>query len=76
MYLALCQYHVFITIALYLQVKIRDNDTSSSSFIIQNCFSYAGFLCSHMKLRLVLSRSVKNCVRILMEISLNLVYFW
>ena len=50
-----------------------DGDTSSSSLIAQNCFSDpGGFLCFHMKLKIVLSISVKNCIGILMGIALNL----
>ena len=50
-----------------LQV-VRDGD--GSSFIIQDCLGYPVlFFFSHMKLTIVLFRSVKNCVGILMEIT-------
>ena len=54
-----------------VELEIRGGDTSGSSFIVQGCFSYPGFF-FHMKLSIVLSRSVKNCVGILMGIALSL----
>jgi hypothetical protein len=33
----------FITIALLLQLEIGNGEISSSSFIVQNSFSYSGF---------------------------------
>ena len=41
-------------------------------FYFQYCFSYPRFLFFYMKLKTVLSRSVNNCVGILMGIALNL----
>jgi hypothetical protein len=48
-----------------LQLDISDDYISKSSFIVQDCFSYLGFcfvlfLFYHIKLRIVLSWSVKN----------------
>ena len=37
------------------ELEIEDSDTSSISFIIQNCFSFPEFLCFHMKIKIVLS---------------------
>ena len=46
-----------------------------TAFIIQDCFSYpvvvVVIVCIHMKLKIVLSRSIKNSVTILMGIILN-----
>ena len=44
------------------ELETRENDTSRISFIVQNSFSYLGFLFFHKKLNIVLSSSVKNCV--------------
>ena len=57
-----------------VELEIREEDNSRSSSIVQDCFSCPGFLfvCFHMKLNSVLSRSVKNCVEILIGIVLNL----
>jgi hypothetical protein len=52
-----------------LQLEVRFGDSSRNSFIVQDCFSYSGFLFFHMKLRIVLSRSIKNCVGILKGIA-------
>ena len=49
-----------------VELKIRDGDISGSSFIVQDCFSDPGLLFFHMKLSIVLSRFVMNCVGILM----------
>ena len=57
-----------------VELKVR-NDVASRSFIVfivQDCFSYPGFFVFHMKLSIVLSRFVKNCVWILMVIALKL----
>jgi hypothetical protein len=42
-----------------------------SSYIVDNCLAIVGFLFLHMKMRIALSISVKNCVEILMGIALN-----
>jgi hypothetical protein len=61
-----------------LQLEVRDGDTSRSSFIACSCFSCPGFLfvCLflflYMKLRIVLSRSIKNYVGTFMGITLNI----
>ena len=64
-----CGFYYYSSI---VEVEIRDGDTSGHSFIRQDCSSYPEFLFSHMKLSIVLSRSAKNCVGILMGIVLNL----
>lgn len=69
MCLFLWQCHaVFITIVVGLKMRI---DTSCSSFISQDCFSYPEVLVFPYKVKAALSRSVKNCVGILTEIPLN-----
>ena len=55
-----------------IELEIRDSDISRSSFTIQDCSSYPVFLFSQMKLSIVLSKYVKNCVGILLGIALNL----
>jgi hypothetical protein len=55
-----------------VQFDVTDGDFPGSSFIVKNCFCYPGFLFYHVKLRIALSMSVKNCVGILMGIALNL----
>ena len=55
--------------------EVRDSNSSQSSFIVQNCFGYPGFLFSHMKLKIVLSKSVRNYIGIVMEIVLSLYIF-
>ena len=54
------------------QFEIRYGDSSSSSFIIQDCFTHPGMLCFHMKQKIVLSRPVKKCAGTLMGIALDL----
>jgi hypothetical protein len=54
-----------------VQLEIRADDTSRSSFVVQDCFSYPEFVFFHMKLKIALLRSVNNCVGILMGIELN-----
>lgn len=50
-------YAVFISIFVG---QFGDSDISSSSFIIQDGFSYSQILCFHIKLKIVFSSSVKN----------------
>ena len=49
---------------------------SLGPFVVQDCFNYPGIFAvcfvSHMKLRIILSRSVKSCVGILVGITCNL----
>ena len=52
------------------QLEVRDGDSSRHSFIVQDRFSYTGFLFFHMELRIAFSRSVKSCVEILKELHL------
>jgi hypothetical protein len=72
---------------IVVQLEVRDSDSSKSSCIVIDHFSSPGYVClfdgfvfmfcflflffSQMKLRIVLSRSVKNCVGIFMGIALN-----
>lgn len=46
-----------------VQLKIWGGNTSSRSFITQECFSHPGFLCFHIKLKIVFSKSGKSCVK-------------
>ena len=55
-----------------MELDVRDDDASGSAFIVQIILAILDFLFLHMKLNIVLSRSVKNCVGILMGIALNL----
>ena len=55
-----------------VQLEIEEGDTSSSSFIIQDCFSYPGFSVFSYKFKIVLSGPVNNCVGILAGIALDL----
>ena len=55
-----------------VELEVRHGDISRSFFILQDCFGIQGFLLFHMKLSIVLSRCVKNCVGALMGIVLNL----
>lgn len=65
-----CCFYYYCSV-VQLEVTPR-NDTSRSSFIVQNCFSYLEFF-FHTKLTIALLRSVKNYVGISMGIALNLV---
>ena len=51
-----------------IKFDIWDGEVSESSFIVEDCFGYFGVFCFvlfcllfHMKLNIVLSRSVKKC---------------
>ena len=55
-----------------IEFEVRDGNASRSSFTVKDCFGYPEFLFFHIKLIIVLSRSVKNFVGILMGIVLNL----
>ena len=62
-----------------VKFKVRDGDTSGNLFDIQDFFSYPLSLSSHSLSACVFphevkscSRSVKNCVGILMRAALNL----
>lgn len=59
-----------------VQLEIGNDETFSSPFIVQDRFSYLGFLLCfvlffHMNLRIVLSRFAKNHVEVLMGIAFN-----
>jgi hypothetical protein len=43
-----------------VQLEIRNADTTSSSFIIQDCFSCPGLLLFPYEAEIVFSRTVKN----------------
>ena len=57
-----------------VELEVSDGNASRGSFIVQDCFGYpvVCLFVFHMKLSIALSRSVKNRVRILMGITLNL----
>ena len=43
-----------------VEVKFRDGDSPRSSLIVENTFSYPGFLIFELNLRIVLFISLKN----------------
>jgi hypothetical protein len=45
-----CRFYYYCSV---VQLGIRDDDTSSSSFIVEDCFSYPEILFFHMKLSIV-----------------------
>lgn len=57
-----------------VQLEIGNCETSSSSFILQDSFSYLGFFVffRYTVENFSLSKSAKNCVGILMGVALNL----
>ena len=68
-----CDFYYYSSVVKF---EIRDDDASGCSFIVHDCFSYSGFLFSHMKMRVDLSWSVKNCVGILIGLALSVDCFW
>lgn len=67
-----CSFYFYCSVVLF---ESRNGVTSNNSFIVQDYFSYPCFCFVqffNMKLRIVLLRIVKNCVKILMEIALNM----
>jgi hypothetical protein len=67
--LSLCVYfHHYCSV---IELEVKGDDSPGSSFIVENCSGYSG-LFFHMKLRIALSMSVKNCVEILMGIAFTL----
>ena len=68
---------VFMTIPSFLysssiiELVVRNGDAPGSSFIMKDSFGYP-VLFLYMKLSIILSRSIKNCVGILMGIALSL----
>jgi hypothetical protein len=42
-----------------VQLEIKDGDSSTSSFIVQNSLAILIFLCFHMKVRIAFSMSMK-----------------
>jgi len=78
-FIPLIDLSVYVPILCYLshycsivQLEVKDGDSPRRSFIVKNCFGYSGFLFFHVKLRIALSTSLKNCVRMLMRVALNL----
>ena len=60
-----------------VQLEVRDGNTSRGSVIVQYSFRYAGIVFVfvfffHMKLTIALSKSVKNCVGILIGAGVNM----
>ena len=66
-----CANTVLFSFLFVVQLKIRDNDTSHSYLNILDCFIYPGIVVFPFKVENVLSRSVKDCVGILVGIALN-----
>ena len=64
-----CCFHYY---SFVKQHEIRNGGSSCSSYLVQDCFNPSRLLFFLMRLRIDLSRSVKNCVRILIGSSLNL----
>ena len=68
-----CRFYYYCSV---VELEVRDSDNSRTSFIVYDCFSSPVFVVLfcffHIKLRIVLSMSVQNCVGILMGIALNL----
>ena len=62
-----CTFYYYYSTA---QPEISGDDTYKS-FVTQNCFSYLRFTIFQMNFHIVLSRSVKICVEILMGFSLQ-----
>jgi hypothetical protein len=54
-----------------VQLEVRDGDFSRNFFIVENCFAYCGFIILLMKLRITVSRAIKNCWN-LYGVALNL----
>lgn len=64
-----CSFYYYSSV---VELEIKDGDTSGSFFIIQDCFSYPFCFFPYEDPIPILSRSVKNCVGILMGIALHL----
>ena len=64
--------HVQIPCSFVAQLEFRYSGISRTSFTIQDFLAILGVLFHYMKLRIVLSRSVKNYLRILVGIILNM----
>jgi hypothetical protein len=65
----LCSFYCYYSV---VQLKVKDSDISRTSFIVQNHLRYPGYSGFYMKLRTILSRSLRNYVGIPMRIALNL----
>ena len=61
---------LFLLLLLCNKLKIGGSDTFCSSFICRVVLTILG-LCFHMQLKIVPSRSVKNCVGVLIRIALH-----
>ena len=55
-----------------VELKVRDGYAFRISFIVQDFFSYAGFLFINMKLNIALLSSLKHYVEIMMGIAVTL----
>ena len=55
-----------------IELDVRKGDASGNSFIVQDCFGYPGLFVFPYEVDIILLRSVKNCIGILMGIALNL----
>ena len=53
-----CSFYYYSSV---VELEIRDGETSSISFIVQDHLDILGFLFFNLKLSIVLSKSVKNC---------------
>jgi hypothetical protein len=63
---------VFYYYSSVVELEIQGDDTSKSSFIVQDCSRHPGEFFPHKKLSLDLSKTINCCVWILMRIALNL----
>ena len=64
--------HSFYYYCSVVQLEIRDDDTSRSpEILLYRVPCFVLFFLPHMRLRIVFSRYVKNCVGILLGIALN-----
>jgi hypothetical protein len=72
MWFVVCLFVCFITIAL--KYSLRSGMAIPPEVLLMHriVFAILGFLFFHMKLKIVLSRSIKTCVRILIRTALNL----
>ena len=64
-------YHFYHNCSV-VQLEVRDYGSTRSSFLVEKNICYPWFLLFQMNLQIVLSKSVKNWVGILMRIALNL----
>jgi hypothetical protein len=67
--LFVCLFYYYCSV---VQLEIRDGDTSRSSFIVQDCFSYPRFFGFLYEVENCYFNVCKKCVDILMGIALQL----